>query len=192
MAEPLPDRYNSTTDEHLMNAIHQGDTLAFNVLYQRYNKRLMYYFYRMLGNSSEKARDFLQDLFMKIIERPQLFDVSKRFSTWIFSVAHNMCKNEYRRMAVRSNMVFDEDIDQYSEINEASLRDMQITADQIFNEIDQLGELEKSAFLLYYREDFSLQEISKVLDLPEGTIKSKLFYTRKKLSRIFQLQDSNK
>jgi RNA polymerase sigma-70 factor (ECF subfamily) len=62
----------------------------------------------------------------------------------------------------------------------------QLTADKIFNEINDMGESEKSAFLLYYREDFSLREIGQVLNLPEGTVKSKLFYTRKKISRKFQ------
>jgi len=94
-----------------MIAIHQGETAAFDELYARYQKRLLYYFYRMLGNSNEKAGDFLQDIFMKIIERPNHFDASRRFRTWLFSVAHNMCKNEYRRLSIRKNVVWDSDMD---------------------------------------------------------------------------------
>jgi RNA polymerase sigma-70 factor (ECF subfamily) len=181
--------YNDVKDEHLMSSIHRGDTAAFNELYQRYSKRLMYYFIRMLGGSNEKAQDFLQDIFVKIIERPDLFDTSRKFSTWIFSVAHNMCKNEYRRMSIRGNIVHEDEIDRHTEINETELQDMQLTADQIFDAIDSLGEAEKTAFILYYREDFTLQEIGKVLSLPEGTIKSKLFYTRKKLSKKLQIAE---
>jgi RNA polymerase sigma-70 factor (ECF subfamily) len=100
-----PGKGTTISDEHLMEGIHHGDTDAFNELYLRYHKRLLYYFYRMLGNSSEKAQDFLQDIFVKIIDHPESFNISRKFSTWIFSVAHNMCKNEYRRLAVRRNTI---------------------------------------------------------------------------------------
>jgi RNA polymerase sigma-70 factor (ECF subfamily) len=190
MVNPKQGVYSLFSDEHLMTAILRGETGAFNELYVRFNKRLFYYFFRMLGNSNEKAQDFLQDIFIKIIERPDLFDTSRRFSTWLFSVAHNMCKNEYRRLSVRRNMISDENLDHYPEISESNACEVQLTADQIFREINNLGETEKTAFILYYREDFSLQEIGQVMDLPEGTIKSKLFYARKKISRKLQIQES--
>jgi RNA polymerase sigma-70 factor (ECF subfamily) len=143
----------------------------------------------MLGNTEEKAKDFLQDIFVKIIERPDLFDPSRRFSTWLFSVAHNMCKNEYRRIAVRSIIKKEENLDQLAESHVPSMMDTRLTADQIFREIDGMGETDRTAFILFYREDFSLQEIAQVLELPEGTIKSKLFYIRKKISRKLHIQD---
>jgi RNA polymerase sigma-70 factor, ECF subfamily len=188
MGDPVKGKYIHVGDEHLMTAIYSGDTGAFNELYRRYSKRLLYYFYRMLGNCKEKSRDFLQDVFMKIIEKPELFDPERKFSTWIFSIAHNMCKNEYRRLAVRSNTIREEDIDRYAGTEEPEVQELRLTADQIFMEIDSLGENEKTAFILYYREDFSLREIGKVLSLPEGTVKSKLFYARKKLLVKLQLQ----
>jgi RNA polymerase sigma-70 factor (ECF subfamily) len=177
-------------DEQLMISIHGGDTSAFNELYERYNRRLLYYFYRMLGNSTEKAQDFLQDIFIKIIERPELFDPSRKFSTWIFSVAHNMCKNEYRRMSIRSNTIREDLSTHFHEISEPEFKDDSITAEQIFNALDGFGEIEKTAFLLYYREDFSVQEISKVLSIPDGTVKSKLFYTRKKLLKTLNIEEN--
>lgn len=189
MDKPEKGKYSTISDEHLMKSVHHGDVDAFNELYNRYSKRLLYYFYRMLGNSEEKSRDFLQDIFIKIIERPELFDVTKKFSTWIFSVAHNMCKNEYRRMAVRSNTLYNVDAGHYPEVDEIGLIDRQLTADQIFMEIDHLEETEKTAFILFYREDFSIQEIGKVLSLPIGTVKSKLFYARKKLVNKLQIQE---
>jgi RNA polymerase sigma-70 factor, ECF subfamily len=180
-------KYSRIKDEDLMIAIHQGEAAAFDELYSRYQKRLLYYFYRMLGNSYEKAGDFLQDIFMKIIERPDQFDSSRRFSTWLFSVAHNMCKNEYRRLSIRKNVLWDGDMDYHRESDNRDEENRQL-AEQIFSEINELGEIEKTAFLLYYREDFSVRDISQVLNLPEGTVKSKLFYTRKKISEKLQLK----
>jgi RNA polymerase sigma-70 factor, ECF subfamily len=182
--------YNVLKDEDLMIAIHRGEADAFDELYSRYHKRLLYYFYRMLGNSDEKAGDFLQDIFLKIIERPDLFDASRRFCTWLFSVAHNMCKNEYRRLTVRKIVVCDEEMEHYADDAEMQEEDKQWAAKEIFRELNLLGETEKTAFLLYYREDFSLREIGQVLNLPEGTVKSKLFYTRKKISRKLQIREN--
>jgi len=180
-------KYSKIKDEDLMIAIHQGETAAFDELYSRYQKRLLYYFYRMLGNSNEKAGDFLQDIFMKIIERPNHFDASRRFRTWLFSVAHNMCKNEYRRLSIRKNVVWDSDMDYHRAAENQDEENRQL-AEEIFIEINELGETEKTAFLLYYREDFSVRDIGQVLNLPEGTVKSKLFYTRKKISEKLQLK----
>ncbi len=180
-------KYNWSTDESLMTLIHQGETSAFDELYARYHKRLLYYFYRMLGNSYDKAGDFLQDIFMKIIEKPDQFDSSRRFCTWLFSVAHNMCKNEYRRLSVRKIVMWDGQTGYQGAIDTREEEDRQL-AEEIFNEINELGEIEKTAFLLYYREDFTVRDIGQVLNLPEGTVKSKLFYTRKKISERLQLK----
>jgi RNA polymerase sigma-70 factor (ECF subfamily) len=178
-------KYGHIKDEDLMIAIQQGETAAFDELYNRYQKRLLYYFYRMLGNSNEKAGDFLQDIFIKIIERPDQFDSSRKFCTWLFSVAHNMCKNEYRRLSVRKNVALDMEMDCHRAFDNQEEENRQ-RAEAIFNEINDLGETEKTAFLLYYREDFSVRDIGLVLNLPEGTVKSKLFYTRKKISEKLQ------
>jgi RNA polymerase sigma-70 factor, ECF subfamily len=180
-------KYSRLPDEELMILIHRGETRAFDELYARYQKRLLYYFYRMLGNSYEKAGDFLQDIFIKIIERPDQFDSSRRFCTWLFSVAHNMCKNEYRRLSVRRNVALDGEMEYRMSAVSREDENRQL-AEEIFNEINELGEIEKTAFLLYYREDFSIRDIGQVLGLPEGTVKSKLFYTRKKISEKLQLK----
>ena len=84
-----------------MRAVQSGEPRAFEVLYDRYSERLLNYFYRMLGNHRENAHDMLQDLFLKIINKPHLFNPEKRFLTWIYTVAANMCKNEYRRRDIR-------------------------------------------------------------------------------------------
>ena len=161
----------------------KGNSEAFSELYRRYNKRLLYYFYRMLGNDSLLSQDFLQELFFKIIEKPFLFDSSRKFSTWIFSVAHNMCKNEYRSKEVRKIMLKNENLDIYFENDsETTSKDKMVEA--IFIELEMFDESHKTSFLLKYREGFSLEEISETLNLPVGTIKSRLFYTRKRLQEI--------
>src|ERR1041384_1884999 len=88
--------YGIYSDEELMLFVTKGEESAFDELYARYGKRLLMYFTRMMNNRKESAEDALQDLFMKIAERPELFDRSRSFKTWIFSAASNVCKNYYR------------------------------------------------------------------------------------------------
>ena len=173
--------YQSLPDEALMSALSFGNVDAFNVLYQRYQGRLLYYFYRMLGNSQEKAQDFLQDIFVKVIERPELFDSSRRFSTWIFSVAHNMCKNEYRSLKVREIMTHIDNVDCIADEQDSNKDENKLLVARVYNEIANLDESDRTVFLMRYHECFSVKVISQVLDIPEGTVKSKLFYIRKNL-----------
>ena len=175
------------TDEQLVSALNNGNLSAFNDLYKRYSNRLLYYFYRMLGNSNEKAQDFLQDIFIKLIDKASTFDSSKKFSTWIFSIAHNMCKNEYRRLQVRKDLsiekhhenITDNDID--FDIQDIDLDEFKR---ELFTELDIFDEIHKSVFLLHYREGFSLKDIGQTLNISEGTVKSRLFTARQLLKDI--------
>ncbi len=186
--------YIDHTDERLMNAIKEGDTQAFDELYRRYSTKLLHYFYRMLGKNEEKAQDFLQDLFLKIVEKPHLFNSNMRFSTWVFTVASNMCKNEYRRLKVRINGDrYVQDLNPTSEDIVLPNIDRQIDhahfKKMLFEEVEKLDQTKKSTFLLRYQEHLSIKEISQVLDCSEGTVKSRLFYTTRKLAeklRIFK------
>src|SRR5690606_17151730 len=90
------------SDERLMELVLRGDERAFATLYDRYQRKLLAYFRRMLRQDRERARDFLQDLFTKLAQRPGQYDPARPFRTWLYSVANNMCKNEYRRTAVRA------------------------------------------------------------------------------------------
>src|SRR5690606_24604639 len=83
-------------DEELLVLIRDGDKNAFDEIYSRYSGKIWSYFFRMLWKDSQLAQDCTQDLFFKILKNATEFDAGKRFSTWMYSIAHNMCKNEYR------------------------------------------------------------------------------------------------
>ena len=170
------------SDNELMKLIASGDQTAFSELYHRYKDRMYYYFYRMLGNSDEQANDFLQELFLKLIEKPESYSSSFPFKTWLYSVANNMCKNEYRHQNVRQEY---EDFElaqpKLDYLSETCIQHEQII-EKIFATLDDLGEEHRSAFLLRYREGFSIKEVAEILELPEGTVKSRLFYAKKLLA----------
>jgi RNA polymerase sigma-70 factor (ECF subfamily) len=149
----------------------------------------------MLGNSNEKAQDFLQEIFVKVIDKAELFDQSRKFSTWIFSIAHNMCKNEYRRLEIRKESEIDVVAECLYEEEEADVDtrniDMEDFTRDLFEELDTFEEMHKTVFLLHYREGFSIRDIGQVLEISEGTVKSRLFYTRKRLAeRLVKYQQA--
>ncbi len=170
------------TDTELMQQIVAGDQAAFGELYCRYKDRMYYYFYRMLGNSDEQANDFLQELFMKLIEKPESYNPKFVFTTWFYSVANNMCKNEYRRREVRQEYRVAESREIQVDYPDDTTIEPEQLIEKIFDTLDQLGEEHRSAFLLRYREGFSVRDVAEILELPEGTVKSRLHYARKTLA----------
>jgi RNA polymerase sigma-70 factor (ECF subfamily) len=178
----LKKRFKQFSDEQLMLAIQNGSSGSFEELYNRYSKRLLVYFFRLLGEE-EKARDFLQDIFLKIIERPHSFNPDKTFSKWIFSIAVNMCKNEYRHLEVRKkahngrmNTELTTEPKMDNKLDQAQFK-MQLT-----REIQELDADQRNTFLLRFQENFSIREISQILRCSEGTVKSRLHYIIRKLA----------
>jgi RNA polymerase sigma-70 factor (ECF subfamily) len=180
------------SDESLMGCVQDGKVEALDNLYDRYSNRLLHYFHRMLNRDDERAQDFLHDLFIKIVERPTAFDTKQSFSTWIFIVAHNMCKNEYRRLEVRTRETTVEQIRMDSHSGSADI-DMALDAkafkQAVLDALDELEPSHRSTFLLRYQEDLTIREISNVLECAEGTTKSRLHYVTKRLSE--QLKEMN-
>ncbi|MEZ7900467.1 MAG: RNA polymerase sigma factor [Flavobacteriales bacterium] len=178
-------KYSSHTDNEIMQLVVERDSLAFSELYDRYNRMLVNYFYKMLWQDEEKAQDFMQDLFTKIVEKPKSFDIKRNFKTWMFSVANNMCKNEYRKQAVRKNTSYN--LDESYQIKDTAMNAMDSLQDTQFSEkltveLAKLDEKQKSTFVMRYFQHLSIKEIAETLECSEGTIKSRLFYTLKKLT----------
>lgn len=163
-----------------------GDEKAFETIYDRYATPLFRYFCRMLHNDREKAEDFIQDIFAKLVQKPEAYNPSRPFKTWLYSVANNMCKNEYRRLAVRkgtdNSLENGMDVVGSSGHEIAQHHDLKVFGAALQNALDALDEKQRDAFLMRYDQDMSIKEIAAVFTCSEGTIKSRLFYTLRKLS----------
>lgn len=176
--------YTTDTDEQLMDEVVKGNSRAFTEIYDRYSKPMLNYFYKMLWQDHLKAEDFMQELFTKIIQKPHLFNSKLKFKTWIFSIANNMCKNEYRKQEVRkgSNHDLHENIVSEGDSNALQKVDQSLFKNRLKEELNLLSEAHKQVFILRFKQGLSLKEIADVLDVSEGTVKSRVFYTLKKLS----------
>ena len=174
-AEGIP----QLSDEELAKRVGHKDIAAFDELYQRYSWRVLRYLHRMLGQDREQTQDCLQEVFLRLIEKSASVDTTRKFSIWIFAVAHNICCNERRRRDVRQHTVA-------TNVDAIALErthgageevDQRMFIESLFNELVLLDEAKRSTFLLRFQENFTIREISALLDCPVGTIKSRLHYT---------------
>lgn len=177
--------YSHYNDEDLMRFFIKGDKKAFEQIYARYESFVVNFFYRRLWNDSEKAEDFAHDLFTKIIDKPDSFDPSRTFKTWLFSVASNMCKNEYKKQEIRKPTGYDlpEGMDSK---DENTLQDVEIDKtnfnEALKKELDKLNDKHREVFMLRHFEGLSLNEIGEALEINTGTVKSRLHLATKTLA----------
>lgn len=184
-------KLNKQSDESLMMLVQKGDDKAFAELYDRYSVPLLNFFHRMLWKDREKAEDFMQELFTKLLQKPELYNPAKTFKTWIYSSANNMCKNEYRRHELHNGLSANVE-EAVREAHEANLPMLDSIDSATFNELlykelDLLKEDQKATFLLRYRDELSIKEISEIMNISEGTVRSRLFYTLRKLAPKLQI-----
>ena len=174
-----------------MELISERDEWAFETLYDRYSQRMLQYFHRMLWQDEETAQDFLQELFIKVVEKAHTFDSSRRCSTWLYTLAGNMCKNEYRRRGVRKVMTPLEDTYEGALPSEAFQDDLdqQSFTTALADEVTRLSDTHQEVFRLRYQEELPIREISEIVGCSEGTVKSRLFYSLRKLAGRLQAFD---
>ena len=146
----------------------------FRTLYLEHGRRAQGFFMRMMGYDVQLARDMVQDLFTRIWEHRDTFKADASFTTWMFSIAYNMCKNEYRHREI---------VQTYQEHIMATTTDIASDADTLEQKqrrqmlaeaINRLPENQKALFLLRYDEELTVPEIARITMLPEGTVKTRL------------------
>ncbi len=177
--------YSTYSDEELMRFYNEGDSKAFEEIYERYENFMVNFFYRKLWNDRIKSEDFAHDLFTKIIDKPESFDLSRSFKTWLFSVANNMCKNEYKRQEVRKNTAYDVP-EGFEAKDGAMLADKVVDKGsfkvELGSELKKLNEKHREVFMLRHFEGLSLKEIADALEINTGTVKSRLHHATKVLA----------
>jgi RNA polymerase sigma-70 factor (ECF subfamily) len=190
----LKRNYSSLEDEQLMQFVCKGEKKAFEELYARYSKKLWRYLLKLLNRDRDKADDFLQDIFMKVIESPEKFDHTKKFSTWIYTIATNLCRNELRNNMTRSRLIEESGMKEdylvqvpyYSDLDHKQFRTELQTVYETLNEKDRI------IFVLRFHHEMPVKEIAEILNCPEGTVKSSTYYLLKKIAQKVPHHNPNK
>lgn len=167
----------SMSDEDLMLRVaSKDDDRAFDELYHRHARRVMGFLVRQLADQ-DKAADITQDAFMKVWANRERYIADKCFSTWLFSIAYNLVKNEYRRSGYSSEYVehvvhtSKEEHDEEFEIH----LDNKLFDEALRAELALLDADSRLLFSLRFEEDMTVPQIAEVMKIPEGTVKSRQY-----------------
>lgn len=193
MRKALITEITQESDERLMVLIAAGNRLAFETLYDRYFDKLRWFSQGFLKEEAA-AEDVVQELFMKIMRPGHGYSKSQSFSTWAYSLAANRCKNILRDESNRQRILQENHNEEYSDtLQFIRSLDSQILAIHIQRLMSNKTEKEQDLYRLRFEQDMSVKEISAILNMPEGSVKSGLYYLLKKLSEpIKQLVDESR
>jgi RNA polymerase sigma-70 factor (ECF subfamily) len=159
-------------DHDLLRRVQQGDTVAFSNLVERYRDRLMNVIGRM-PISREEAEDIVQETFVRVFQHRDSFDFKHCFSTWLYTIALNLARNELRK---KKRYKFVDIFDLQNKEVEVAI-DAKIPSNlgpAIESAVASLPEKYKTAFLLRDIEEVSYEEIARILSVPLGTVKSRV------------------
>ena len=178
-------------DFRLMRAIQKGDMVAFSQMVDRYKDRLMNVIGRMLS-SKEEAEDVVQETFVRVHQHRQSFNFKHCFSTWIYTIALNLARNELRKR--RKFKFYDITEMQGNEVEFAVDPKLPSRLPQVLDKaIRELPEKYKLAFILRDVQEMPYDEVAKVLSVPLGTVKSRVNRARLMLREKLQprLEEQN-
>ena len=182
----------SPTDEELIARFQNGDVYAFEQIVHRYKNPLINFVYHFLGDRID-AEDVVQETFLRVFRNKHLYRNIAKFSTWIYTIAGNLAKTELRRRRRRKLLSLSQ---MGYEDKEYELPDPFASTDRIVNtrmnekeihdEINALPVKFKEVVVLRDIQEFSYEEISKILKIPIGTVKSRVNRGRLRLQKKLQ------
>ncbi len=173
------------SDEELVAALAGGDERAFEELVVRYRQRLFAFVYRHTGGPD--ADDIVQETWMRILRAAGSFDSRKRFTTWLFQVALNLCRDFGRRRRVRGPEAESgcngEEQDVESEASSVMVEDAAAARIDAERFLARLPEEQREVLILRFHADLSEHEIADLLGCPPGTVKSRIHYALARLAK---------
>ncbi|MEA3296651.1 MAG: sigma-70 family RNA polymerase sigma factor, partial [candidate division Zixibacteria bacterium] len=169
---PVVKQSEKDKDHDLIRAIQNGNMVAFNEVVDRYKDRLMNIIGRMLS-STDEAEDIVQETFVRVYQHRQSFNFKHCFSTWIYTIALNLARNELRK---RKKFKFFDIIEMHGNQPELAVEaNLPSRLPQVLNvAIKGLPEKYRTAFMLRDVQEMSYDEVAKILDIPLGTVKSRV------------------
>lgn len=169
----------------------KGDRNAYADVVDIYKDKVYQLCYRMLGNKHE-AEDMAQEAFIRAYVNIDSFNLNLKFSTWLYRIATNLCIDRIRKkkpdyfldaeVSGTDGLTMYSTIPANSKLPEDEVESMELQ-EMIQREISQLPEKYRSVIVLKYIEELSLNEISEILDLPLGTVKTRIHRGREVLRR---------
>jgi len=187
------------SDEDLIEHFQQGDNRAYELIVKRYKNQLLNFVFRFLNNQ-EEAEDVVQETFLRVFRNRFAYTRVAKFSTWIYTIAGNLARTELRRRKRRrlfsiSDMgLEDRDYEIADDmLNPESQANSTLQEEIIQREISKLSPKFREVIILRDVQELSYEEISKIIRVPIGTVKSRVNRARLRLqNRLKSLLEKHK
>lgn len=175
-------------DAQVVRQVLRGKRDMFNVLVERYQKPIYNFIYRFFGNR-DLAQELSQETFLRCYQFLKSYDQGRKFSTWLYTVARNLCIDELKRRRSAREVPLDDalpvvDARDAETADERDQRSACLRSEDDFRILEALQELPESSrtvLLLHYFQGLSYQEIGEALELPVSTVKIRIFRAKKTL-----------
>jgi len=167
------------TDEELVEACLAGEESAFDVLLRRWEKRIRGAIYRLVG-SDEEARDLCQEAFLKAYKSLRSFKQEARFSSWLYQIALNLCRDRMRRRRGKTMVSLDELEEGGAAMPVAGPTALDLlqerdTSRLVAQAIEALPDEQREVIILKEYQGLTFLEIAQMLDVPISTVKTRLY-----------------
>jgi RNA polymerase sigma-70 factor (ECF subfamily) len=179
--------YSPLSDEALVERVQSGESDAFGVLIERYEEKLLRYGRKFLANQ-EDIRDLVQDAFIRTYQSIQNFDISLRFSPWIYRIAHNVFVNRLKQQKRSPLLYIDFDLFISHPVyedpteREREQEEIRVMIDQF---LEKLSPKYREVLVLHYLEDMAYKDIADVLSVPLGTVGVRLKRAKEALKELY-------
>jgi RNA polymerase sigma-70 factor (ECF subfamily) len=190
------EQLRSADDSAVVTAFLGGEERAFSELVERYQTRLLNFIYRTIGDR-DRAEDLVQEVFIRVYRHLHRFDRSKKFSTWAYTIASNLAKNELRNRSRNPLVLFQtmqgsaDDEDRPLQFEDSTSRPDDMYRHRHLRElvedtVAKLPEHHRQVFVLRELEGKSYEEIAEITDCNLGTVKSRLNRARTAFAAIIE------
>lgn len=183
------------TDTQLVRNFRNGDIQAFNKLVERWQHRIHRVAYRYFA-SHDEAKDITQKTFIRAYKKLNTLEDIDKFPSWIYRIANNLCLDETKRAGRRRSAPMESlknDLLSKSIAADPERSLQQSELGKILQQaLNRLPAEQRIVVILKEYEDLKFREIAEILEEPENTVKSRMYYGLKKLKEIFDQWNINK
>jgi RNA polymerase sigma-70 factor, ECF subfamily len=187
ITKTIDEKKPNISDEQLIARFQLGDVQAYDILVRRYKDQLLNFVYRFVGNRTD-AEDIVQETFLRVYRNKHMYKEIAKFSTWVYTIAGNLAKTELRRrkrhriFSVSNFVNEDRDFDIPDRDHSPERKvDSNMQEKIIQKAIEKLPIKFKEVIILRDIQEFAYEEISQILNIPLGTVKSRVNRGRLKL-----------
>lgn len=180
-------------DEELLLNIQAGETDELALLVERHHSPLLGYLYRMTGGNRTLAEDMVQEAFLRVLKSIHTYTYPRPFKPWLYTIATNLVRDTFRAADSRTvNLIGTETLFHRSGEHPEDALLASDEAREVAAALMRLPDHQREAVVMRYYQDLSLNEISEILDVPLGTVKSRLSLGIKRLREKFKVNEQSR